>query len=192
MQYKNLLIFVGGAAAGSLAAWFLTKKKYENISKSEIATMREVYKKKNEDLAKKARVKEPPEYYINENKKEEDLTAEEIRQIYDTQTVDEENSPEEENGEFIYIDDSEFISMNGYDKVNLVLYSDDILAKETDGDEIVLVEDTIGQEAVDNLREYMPEAIYVRNEATKTEYEVTRDSRTYGEVTGIYIKEYND
>lgn len=188
MRYKNLLIFAGGAIAGSLTAWFLTKKKYENISRSEIATMRELYRKKNEDLAKKARVKESPEYYINEIEKSD---VETIRRRYDTQS-EPENLPEEETGEFVFIDEEDFLSMNGYDKVDLVLYKDDILAKETDGDEIVLAEETIGQEAVDNLKEYQPEAIYVRNEFTKTEYEVTRDNRTYGEVTGIYIKEYDD
>lgn len=190
MQHKDILIFAGGAIIGSLISWHYTKKKYEEISKSEIATMREVYRKKNEDLAIKARVKPDPEYLVNEIEREKD------RIKYNEIVEKEEYSTESDEDDFdndgiSFIDDEEYLSMNGYDKINLVLYQDDILAEELD-DEIVLVEDTIGQEAVDNLKEYLPEAVYVRNDKTKTEYEVTRDARTYGEVTGIHIKEYDD
>lgn len=193
MQHKNVLIFMGGALTGGIVSWYYTKKKYEEISRSEIATMRELYRKKNEDLAIKARVKPDPEYLVNEIEKQAD------RIQYNKIVVDNSYVPSDDGDDDLehsdetltFIDSDEFLSMNGYDKVNLVLYRDEVLAREID-DEIVLSEDTIGQEAIDNLKEYKPEAVYVRNEETKTEYEVTRDDRTYGEVTGIYMKEYDD
>lgn len=197
MQYKEVLIFIGGAGIGSLISWYYTKKKYDEIARSEIATMREVYRKKNKDLAEKARNKPEPEELVKKIEVEE---REQARVQYDRiinnseyrTGIDIPKSVNElENGDITYIDDEEYLSMNGYDKVNLVLYRDNILAGEVD-DEIVLVEDSVGQETIDNLREYKPEAIYVRNDKTKTEYEVTTDDRTYGEVTGIRIKEYDD
>lgn len=190
MQHKEIFIFAGGAILGSLVSWYYTRKKYEAISREEISQMRELYRKKNEDLAMKARVKPDPEYLVNKIEKQEDkIKYNEIvsQNEYSTESADDDF----DNNGISFIDDEEYLSVNGYDKINLVLYKDGFLAGEID-DEIVLVEDTIGQEAVDNLTEYQPEAVYVRNDNTKTEYEVTRDDRTYGEVTGIHIKEYDD
>lgn len=103
-------------------------------------------------------------------------------------TGEENISPNDDIIEFI--DDGEFASMNGYEKVNLVLYEDDVLANEM-SDDIVLVEDTVGQQAIDDFKHYNPEAFYVRNNQLMTEYEITRDHRTYEEVTGIPIREYD-
>ena len=123
---------------------------------------------------------------VDLSEKEENLIA---KYAEESEPTGEENiSPNDDVIEFI--DDSEFASMNGYEKVNLVLYEDDVLANEM-SDDIVLVEDTVGQQAIDDFKHYNPEAFYVRNNQLMTEYEITRDHRTYEEVTGIPIREYD-
>ena len=196
-MYKKALIFIGGAVTGSLVSWYFTKKKYETLAENEIAKMREGYRKKNKELADRARVKPNISEVVNDritihkddvalSEKEENLIA---KYAEESEPTGEENiSPNDDVIEFI--DDSEFASMNGYEKVNLVLYEDDVLANEM-SDDIVLVEDTVGQQAIDDFKHYNPEAFYVRNNQLMTEYEITRDHRTYEEVTGIPIREYD-
>lgn len=196
-MYKKALIFIGGAVTGSLVSWYFTKKKYETLAENEIAKMREGYRKKNKELAERARIKPDisevtkdrfmiHQEDVDSSEKEENLIA---KYAEESEPTGEENiSPNDDIIEFI--DDGEFASMNGYEKVNLVLYEDDVLANEM-SDDIVLVEDTVGQQAIDDFKHYNPEAFYVRNNQLMTEYEITRDHRTYEEVTGIPIREYD-
>ena len=196
-MYNKALIFIGGAVTGSLISWYFTKKKYETLAENEIAKMREGYRQKNKELAERARIKPDISEVVKDqitirqddvdlSEKEENLIA---KYAEESEPTGEENiSPNDDVIEFI--DDSEFASMNGYEKVNLVLYEDDVLANEM-SDDIVLVEDTVGQQAIDDFKHYNPEAFYVRNNQLMTEYEITRDHRTYEEVTGIPIREYD-
>ena len=196
-MYNKALIFIGGAVTGSLVSWYFTKKKYETLAENEIAKMREGYRQKNKELAERARIKpdisEVVKDQITIRQEDVDLSEKEEKLIAkyaeESEPTGEENiSPNDDVIEFI--DDSEFASMNGYEKVNLVLYEDDVLANEM-SDDIVLVEDTVGQQAIDDFKHYNPEAFYVRNNQLMTEYEITRDHRTYEEVTGIPIREYD-
>ena len=196
-MYKKALIFIGGAVTGSLVSWYFTKKKYETLAENEIAKMREWYRQKNKELAERARIKPNISEVVNDrltiHKEDVDLSEKEENLIAkyaeESEPTGEENiSPNDDIIEFI--DDGEFASMNGYEKVNLVLYEDDVLANEI-SDDIVLVEDTVGQQAIDDFKHYNPEAFYVRNNQLMTEYEITRDHRTYEEVTGIPIREYD-
>lgn len=196
-MYKKALIFIGGAVTGSLVSWYFTKKKYETLAEDEIAKMREGYRQKNKELAERARVKPDISEVVKDRltirpedvdwvEKEAELVAKYAEES--EPTGEEHISPNDDIIEFI--DDGEFASMNGYEKVNLVLYEDDVLANEM-SDDIVLVEDTVGQQAIDDFKHYNPEAFYVRNNQLMTEYEITRDHRTYEEVTGIPIREYD-
>ena len=196
-MYNKALIFIGGAVTGSLVSWYFTKKKYETLAENEIAKMREGYRQKNKELAERARIKPDISEVIKDqitiHKEDVDLAEKEENLIAkyaeESEPTGEENiSPNDDVIEFI--DDSEFASMNGYEKLNLVLYEDDVLANEM-SDDIVLVEDTVGQQAIDDFKHYNPEAFYVRNNQLMTEYEITRDHRTYEEVTGIPIREYD-
>ena len=196
-MYNKALIFIGGAVTGSLISWYFTKKKYETLAENEIAKMREGYRRKNKELADRARIKpdisEVTKDRITIHQEDVDLADKEENLIAkyaeESEPTGEENiSPNDDVIEFI--DDGEFASMNGYEKVNLVLYEDDVLANEI-SDDIVLVEDTVGQQAIDDFKHYNPEAFYVRNNQLMTEYEITRDHRTYEEVTGIPIREYD-
>ena len=196
-MYNKALIFIGGAVTGSLVSWYFTKKKYETLAENEIAKMREGYRQKNKELAERARIKpdisEVTKDRITIHQEDVDLAEKEENLIAkyaeESEPTGEENiSPNDDIIEFI--DDGEFASMNGYEKINLVLYEDDVLANEI-SDDIVLVEDTVGQQAIDDFKHYNPEAFYVRNNQLMTEYEITRDHRTYEEVTGIPIREYD-
>lgn len=206
MNFKYIATFIGGGIVGAAVTWYITKNKYEQFSendKKEIDELRKMYRSKMSELASKNMTKpEPTEIYTpNEDTTSQESTRDpelikydkilaetkyKYRDKYDRQEEGGEESMPSEN--ITIIDSGEYMSYNGYEKRNLVLYRDEILADEVT-DDISLIEDSIGQEAVNILKNERPEAIYVRNEEAQTEYEVTWDNRTYGEVTGIYIKD---
>lgn len=69
-----------------------------------------------------------------------------------------------------------------YDKISLTYYSNGILADEQD--DIIDPDESVGRDFSQHFGEYEQDAVYIRNEVTQTDYEVTRDLRTYEEVTG--------
>lgn len=101
---------------------------------------------------------------------------------------DEENDEEGDEGdedEAPYINGPYVISPDvfgdepSYSAQPLDYYSDDILS---DGWGVILdIDKTIGEEALDHFGEYADDVVYVRNERTEIDYEVTRDPRTYKE-----------
>lgn len=193
MNKTNILIFGAGLGIGAFSSWYFIKKKYEKLARNEISEMRAFYKKKQEELSQKNKTKPPIEevslkQVYTENPEIRNVDIKRLNQIAEENKYKEEEVPDTVGDSILMIDDGEFASYNGYEKVNLVLYSDDVLADEV-SDDIHLIEDTIGNEAAEILKNERPEAIYIRNEETRTEYEVTWDNRTYGEVTGIFIKD---
>lgn len=187
MDNKNILMFLGGAVIGSLISWYFTKNKYETMATTEINEMRDFYKNKQKELSQMNKEKPPIENLIDVEIDPEEKQKYET--IITTEKYDDEGRDESlKENNISFIDVAEFDSYNGYEKSNLVLYSDDILADEL-SDDIYLIDDSIGVEAAELLRNDRPEVIYIRNEENKTEYEVTWDNRSYGEVTGIFIKD---
>ena len=101
---------------------------------------------------------------------------------------DENNEEGEENGdeEVPYINGPYVISPEeftssppGFSACPLDYYVDGILA---DGWGVEMdIEETIGEEALEHFGDYVDDVVYVRNERTEIDYEVTRDPRTYRE-----------
>ena len=77
------------------------------------------------------------------------------------------------------ISPDDFGSVPGYNVEPLDYFADGILA---DGWGVELdIAETIGEDAVNHFGDYDDDVVYVRNEQTELEYEVTRDPRTYAE-----------
>ena len=77
------------------------------------------------------------------------------------------------------ISPDDFGSVPGYNVEPLDYFADGILA---DGWGVELdIAETIGEDAINHFGDYDDDVVYVRNEQTKLEYEVTRDPRTYAE-----------
>ena len=106
---------------------------------------------------------------------------------------DEENTQNEKEGEEKEADNDgvsymeapyvispdDFGSVPGYNVEPLDYFADGILA---DGWGVELdIAETIGEDVINYLGDYDDDVVYVRNEQTKLEYEITRDPRTYAE-----------
>lgn len=82
------------------------------------------------------------------------------------------------NGPYV-ISPEEFGDEPSFSSQPLDYFADGVLA---DGWGVELdLDETIGEDAVNHFGEYVDDIVYVRNERTEIDYEVTRDPRTYAE-----------
>ena len=207
----NILMFTVGAAVGSAVTWKVIKTKYEQIAQEEIDSVKEEYTslmvKMKQRLNETATyvgpedsdevVTEDDEYYPDDD--ERDFTEQEKQQIEyykmtskyrsSGDTEDDENGKEgdeEGNDEVQYINGPYVISPEefassppGYNAQPLDYFADGILA---DSWGVALdLDETIGEDAIEHFGEYVDDIVYVRNERTEIDYEVTKDPRTYEE-----------
>lgn len=82
------------------------------------------------------------------------------------------------NGPYV-ISPEEFGDEPSFSTQPLDYFADGVLA---DGWGIELdLDETIGEDAIDHFGDYVDDIVYVRNERTEIDYEVTRDPRTYAD-----------
>lgn len=197
--------FVLGAVSGATAGWIVAKKRYEEIAQEEIDSVKEVFSKKladtNTALKEKYmdKFKDVEKNEKDENKEDHD-SYKNIASMYKTENgkkkdyssysndkkePEKESEPANEKEEVrggkeapYVISPDEFGEFDDYEKISLMFYSDQILAD--DCDEIVEdVDRTIGFESLNHFGEYEDDAVYVRNDRLRCDYEILLDERTY-------------
>ena len=203
------VLFATGAVIGSVATWFAVKTKYEKIAQEEIDSVKVEF-----DQLVKNRKKEMEIYHkIMDAKKneetEEDDDSDEDDSEHEQTMIDyynltrnysgscDEDDESDKNGEegvergedevsYIngpyVISPEEFNDRTDFSAQPLDYYADGVLA---DGWGVKMdIEETIGEESLNHFGEYDDDVIYVRNERTEIDYEVTKDPRTYEERIG--------
>ena len=189
---KNVLLFTAGLVMGSVVTWKMTKDKYEQWANDEIRMMREYYNQKEE------------EYYEEEDLDEEPIEAE-VRTERSTKPdlteytsklnesgytdyseiskKDEEEDNESDMEEKPYvISPEEFGDFDDYETIELTYYKNGYV---TDDQDILMsndeVEEAIGWNNITRMGEYEEDALHVRNEKRKTDYEILQVFDDYRE-----------
>lgn len=187
------ILFTAGAIIGSLVTWKVVKTKYEDIAQEEIDSVKEEYTRLMVSMRKK--LNDSVTYKDNEDDDFDDSTITNYNEIVKNyrSSDEEENAQNDKKGEEkeedndgvsymeapYVISPDDFGSVPGYNVEPLDYFADGILA---DGWGVELdIAETIGEDAVNHFGDYDDDVVYVRNEQTKLEYEVTRDPRTYAE-----------
>lgn len=198
---KGVLIFVLGAAAGSLATWKLIEKKYKDIAQEEIDSVKDTFSKmkKNEYPDK---LEDYPDFEEFDDSDDEEPKSE--------QKIDRNNKPDiveyakilSETGYTNYaerqdkkekkgvepvederpyvISPDEFGEKDGYENVTLTYYADGVLTDYFDN-VISNVDEVVGFDSLDHFGEYEDDVVFVRNEKMETDYEILRDLRDFNE-----------
>ena len=86
-----------------------------------------------------------------------------------------------DNEAVVVIDPEEFGDEEDYDQVNLTYYADGVLTDDFDNP-IEDVEAMVGDYALNSFGDFEPDAVHVRNDATKTYYEILRDERNFADL----------
>lgn len=199
----NVLMFTAGAAIGSAVTWAVVKTKYKRIADEEIASVREEYVdimtnmknklKENAIHDESQNIVEMNIYHDNKEEIEDKITDVERREYYKITSMyrsDEDESDEEGdemdqdedevpyiNGPYVISPEDFSCSPPGYNAQALTYFTDGILAD--DWGVILDLDETIGEDAINHFGEYTDDIVYIRNERTEIDYEVTRDPRTY-------------
>ena len=195
----NVLMFTAGAVIGSAVTWAVVRAKYKQIADEEIASVREEYTnlitnmrdKLKEDAAddESEDIVEINEYPTEEDNEDDVVQHREYHKITskyrsheeDDKEGDEWDQNEDEvpyiNGPYVISPEDFSCSPPGYNAQALVYFTDGILAD--DWGVILDLDETIGEDAVNHFGEYRDDIVYIRNERTEIDYEVTRDPRTY-------------
>lgn len=186
-KLSTVFAFVAGGAVGATTAWFFTKKVYERIVDEEIADVKARFTVPKETKSEDENPDEPdPEQpSLSKNVKPNlmDYAARVRNEGYGEPEEDEpaEESPLDRNPVPYVVSPEEFAEMDEYTTVSLTYYADQVLA---DDDDVVIhdVEDLVGFDSLNHFGEYDDDAVYVRNERLKTDFEILLDHRTYAEV----------
>ena len=177
--------FAIGAVIGSVAAWQFSKKKYEQLIQEEIDSVKQAFKQSNSMLAEEEKMTE--EKMTEENTNDHIVKSSiassssdnEVKIAYLNKVR--EYHPEETKIDAIYlISPDEFGEDENYKIVGLSLFSDGVLAD--DHGDIMDVNSTVGKDALNHFGDYEDNAVFVRNDDIKTDFEVLLEARKYSEV----------
>lgn len=184
-KVTNLVMFAMGAAVGSVVTWQYVKKKYEQIAQEEIDSVKAVFLKKDPDM--EVVVSDAPQQ-AEPRKVEEKPDISEYAAMLEKQGYTsysgigggKEEQASMEDKPYV-ISPEEFGEFEGYERISLTYYSDQVLAD--DNDELLEdVEGTIGFESLTHFGEYEDDSVFVRNDRLKCDYEILLDNRTYSDV----------
>lgn len=204
-MYK-VIIFIGGVAAGSFVTWRLLKEKYIRQTQEEINEVREHYRKKKEseevtvDSNGATETNEKPDLiayaakltkngYIDYTNPKSLVKA--TGDMIDA-VVQKDN---EESSDPVILNDpsyqppyiispEDFAIDDEYTIVNLNYYIDGVLTDEDDNI-VENVDDVVGLENLNHMGEYEDDALHIRNENYKCEYEILLSRRLYHDTTEV-------
>lgn len=195
-MYKAILIGIVSGGIGFAAGYIFCKKKLEKdfVEKTE-AALKDIQKlkstKNNKEETKKTSEAVSNSGQVTKSSTEapkrlefspEDKAryAELSKQYYDPNRVHEPPSRDTDYSAYIHvIPEEEFMADIDYDTLQLTLYSDGVLADDIEY-RVQNPKELIGN-ALDLLNDDTW-TVYVKNDYTKTYYEIEKDSRTYSEV----------
>ena len=167
---KNTIIFSFGAAIGAAAAWYCAKRYYSELANEEIESVKETYRrvsKRTED----AEQHDNDDAIINDASDEEDEDGSEESDMVN------EDKPRDRP----YVIEPDEYGEKGYDEVSLTYYADGVLADDYDN-EIKDVDEVVGFENLEKIGEYEDDAVHVRNDKLRTDYEILVDYREYDDI----------
>lgn len=188
---KYILTFVAGAVAGSALTWKLIKSKYEQIAKDEIEFQVDRFTRKN---AKLNRELEDANDVISTYEKVEKAQVEEYKKTvsergytdytsYSKPDIPEKEEKESSENRPYIIKPEELGEKDDYEIINLTYYADEILADDCD-DLVENVDQVVGVDSLSHFGDYEDDAVHVRNDKFKCDYEILRDKRRYRDVIG--------
>ena len=177
---SKALMFVAGAAVGSVATWAIIKTKYERIANEEIESIREFYNNKDKEKLTDEAYGDDEE---DENKTDDSEDIDHYKRIIQeegySENMKEENEMDVNKPYVISPEDADDID---YDLEQLDYFEGDETLVDSFGDVVENVEEVVGADFASHFGEYEQDTVYVANDAHRLVYEICRDYRSYSEV----------
>lgn len=158
-KLTGVLIFTTGFLGGSASAYFALKKRFDILLSEEIDSVKETYEE------------------FNSNKEASSDLSEEARILHEQENQNYEKILPKFDEPYL-IPPTEFNEIYGYESSTLTLYSDGVIADE-DMEIVEDVDDILGEENLQQLKDGEADCIYIRNDFKYCDYEVLRDYGTF-------------
>lgn len=193
----GMFLFAAGATVGSVVTWKYLTTKYNQLIQEEVDSVKEAFGKmygsedgkgectdESETADEDPGKPKPPVEDPNEDPQDHMMRLYEYESEIARLRYASVSNREEGEGEPVilapYVISPDNYGEDGYETSMLTYYSDGVL--EDDYWNIIEnVEDVVGNDFMNHFDEYTEDTVYIRNEELKTDYEITRDKRTYEE-----------
>ena len=172
----GVIAFISGCCVGALCTWRYVKNKYKQIAHDEIQEIRDFYNEKIEHEKEDAEDSEEKVESDSDGKDDFSLNK------YASRPSDSKASKEEDmkSKKKPYVIPPEEFGELDYDEVSLTYYDDNYLTN--DRKELVTdVEGIIGWDNINRIGEYEDDAIHVRNDELKIDYEILQVAYNYSD-----------
>ena len=209
---NKIFIFVLGAAVGSLVTWKFVEEKYRRIADEEIESVKETFKNRESKIAEDEKqaeelgVTSPSKEFYSQLKESTDKLTEDMCNYQKLASNYNSNSKDykytDENGEGEIVEDEpedypepyviapeEFGELEDYQTESLIYYEDKVVA--TDDDRIVDDVEVLIGDALEHFGDYEDDAVHVRNEKEKTDYEILRSEKNYTDLPSVNISSFD-
>lgn len=190
---SNVLIFAVGAAIGSAVTWYFVKTKYEQIAQEEIDSVKAEFTKhvhtqgcdekeivEQTDICEEEPVEDTSrETYADIVKKAGYCNYSDVEPTRSMKA--DEDVPEEEP--VARVIRPEELGETDYKIIELTYWADGVLT-DTKNKIIQDADKLIGEKTLDSFGMYEPDALHVRNDEKKLDFEIMRDLKRYYDFFG--------
>lgn len=196
MKFEKQLIFVSGAAVGSLITWLAVKKKYKDEAQYQIESVKDAYAKINKEaIERAAAAKNKPDISMYTKVLEQSSApVEETEEPKEDYIGDEpiiEQSPQDDE-EYLYeIDKESFASyINDNTRVSVTYYADDVFAdemydkidpREYFDKRLVLLDGGAPVNTIEYIRRMVTDELIIRDEQRGLDIDISVDDRTFSD-----------
>lgn len=194
-KFINVLMFAAGAAIGSAVTWKLVKTRYERITQEEIESVKEAFADRLVDTQEQDDDRDTDEDEerpgstgriswdeledLDEEEDFDEADRDEYIRLAGNYNNDEEKGGAETMAKEPYvISPYDFGELDGYNQIELTYYTDGVLEDE-DYNIVTDVDELIGVDSLNTFGEYEDDAVFVRNERLRTDFQILKDYRTY-------------
>lgn len=177
-------MFVAGAACGAGVTWQYFKKKYEQIAKEEIASVKATLLNKKDTPTESEMEFEPDRNPVEPEIRTQIEDYKDVVKQYVNYSnlVEQATKPEVTRSvDHPYVIRPEEFDEIGYETVTLYYYADDFLADERD--ELVDdIENTVGLDFATHFGEFEDDSVFIRNDAKEVDYEILMSQQNYADI----------
>lgn len=213
-KFINVLMFAAGAAIGSAVTWKIVKTHYDRIVQEEIDSIKDAFAGNESDVAQ-----ESTDDSENEDGSVHQINWDELEDLNEDEEETEEadfreyarladNYSSEKGGaesmarNDVHVTDHarepyviapyDFGELDGYRQFELTYYEGDDVLEDEDYNIIADREELIGSKALMTYGEYEEDAVFVRNERLKADFQILKDYRSYKEARSISPDQVGD
>lgn len=164
---KCILAFIFGAGVGAVVTWKFLNDRYERLVQEEVMSVKEALCKDKSDT-----VEQKDESFDIE------AEADKVESEYIDRLREYHHTGEHDLSKPYIIHPDEFGMYDEYESTSLKCFADRVVT-DMDNEIIEDVDLVVGDESLDHFGEFEPDAVYVRNDKLKCDYEILLDPRRY-------------